>query len=336
MINLSDHFTAKVRGAWQKEHLDYLFVFTNRVPIGRILLNDFFESKGKIKVAAKIDKGTARGQYTSHNNTIILAENSTSTDLIHELAHARQFRKAPQLNERMSILDHAHLITMLEGDAWALSMIYWKEFITNYSDSASWFLKKEGKAFIHLMSVHPTKFFDILSLDEDPSAKSLVEFMRTHAKINSPRTESEVRQDLYDPDTDAKWAGDMFKQWFDFQHTDGTNSFDYISRDLIFSAEKLAELRTYSTNPRELNWCRFNFSMALDAITNLEDLGIEACYLDDYKQEGNYPDWALIPNNKIAERFEEIYNLTFRKQRGYDVIDKVIAAGTIRQPNPNN
>lgn len=267
--------------------------------IGTRLLTNFLESAGTIEVVKKIEAPGARAQYSPSDNCITLTHKAASSDFIHELGHARQFSKRPDLVaiERMaSPASKAHLSVLLESDCWALTAIYWKQFIRQNPQAAATLLDKERTAFSHLNSITP--FRDkiregvpshvVRNVTEDNTTyfynklKMLSQFMMATIRGDheheayAPDLQEDLfllQRDVLRRKTDAKWAGSLFRKYAEGQSDEDLNAHQYTEDVLSDVRQRLGVHKIdASGNSKEIHRA---CDLALRHLSRLEDVSAE-------------------------------------------------------------
>ncbi|MCB1562515.1 MAG: hypothetical protein KDJ75_02985 [Alphaproteobacteria bacterium] len=344
-VALKKHFLSQNRKGPSKDRLKPLLDRALKTPIGTKLLEDFANSNGMIKAYKKIPKYPARGIYHSDQNIILLAEPATSTDLIHESAHARQDRKVSdskeikQIKETKDIISPAsaaHLSVIQEADAWALSALYWKEFFSFNPFESMDFLSAEGETFKHLESISlPSsdhrfieRFKKALG-EENTSATYL--FLKFTAlllwKIGKEGSEDAVDDYLHNniisqvinPETDMHWAGTTFLNFVLGEGIKGANGYHY-TEEMLEAYRKVAAIFWKNSPPVNFelpafrNISKAEFEMIISTFSDLSDLGRTGeSYTEQYQGIGEVFSIFSNPSKNLLDRAEKLEQEMFPK-----------------------
>lgn len=275
--------------------------------VGQALWTSFEESGGRFGLAPDMD--SPRGRYDFKINWIILGKHFTPSDIVHELAHARQYRKALEFMERsMNILDEQHRVMAIEADAWAISSIFLKQFFRRNMDKVDVldeFMAAEKQMLIHSRIVAPNKLegskrlWSTLELDLTATRNYAA---GAGKKIYADDITEDLILEIEDGDLDASWASEIFRRSFvevpASLSKERSNAQRYTSR--LFNA-RLETTKTFGKMVEGLKIPKLTEKEYRDAfikLGDLEDIGLD----QNYFSEGGL-DWCLKTPKIVLNNF---------------------------------
>lgn len=279
--------------------------------VGQSLWVSFLESGGRIKLAPEMDG--ARGRYNFKKNWVLLGKDFTPSDIVHELGHARQYRKVLDfMNRPMNLVDEQHRSILIEADSWAIASIFLKQFFRKNMGNVEVldeFMAAEKKMFIHSRIVAPNKLpgerrlWSTLELDLTAA--------RNYAagegkKIYADDITEDLIAEINDSDFDGYWASEIFRRSFigmpESLSKQTSNAANYANRVFLSSISTKEGFDRFIEGIKIEGLDAEDYRHVVRTLGDLTDLGIPASYIDE---EQNL-DWCLKTPKPVIENFRKL------------------------------